>query len=336
MTDLPRTMRALTLTGDGYSGTAEGPVIADARAYLAVSELPVPALKEGEALIRMKLSPVNPSDLHFIKGEYGASRVQGAPAGFEGVGEVVAGDTPLLGQRVSVAGAGIGAWAEYCVAPTASLIPCHPALSDTDAAAQIVNPLTALALFEIGQRGGAMIITAALSQLGRMMLAEAKAAGTPAIAVLRRAEQAEEALSLGATDVIVTTSAWEAGAAKTIASLKPRALIDAVGDQATAQLFGMMPGGAVWTSYGKLSAETPTLDALGHLIFMGKRIEGFWLTRWFAETPRENIAETVQTVQTRFINGTWNTQVGETLSLEEALTGLPRALSGPGKMFIAP
>ena len=53
MTDLPKTMRALTLTGDGYSGTAEGPVITDARAYFAVSEVPVPALKDGEALIRM-------------------------------------------------------------------------------------------------------------------------------------------------------------------------------------------------------------------------------------------------------------------------------------------
>lgn len=69
---------------------------------------------------------------------------------------------------------------------------------------------------------------------------------------------------------------------------------------------------------------------------MGKRIEGFWLTRWFAEMPREKIAETVQAVQTRFIKGTWSTQVSETLSLEEALNGLPRALSGTGKMFIAP
>ena len=33
---------------------------------------------------------VNPSDLAFIQGGYGQPRVKGAPAGFEGVGEVVA------------------------------------------------------------------------------------------------------------------------------------------------------------------------------------------------------------------------------------------------------
>jgi NADPH:quinone reductase-like Zn-dependent oxidoreductase len=334
MTDLPKMMRALVLKGDGYSGGAEGPLIEDASEYLALTEVPLPTLGDGDALVRMNLSVVNPSDLHFVKGEYGAARVAGAPAGFEGTGTVVAGDTPFVGQRVSVAGAGLGAWAEYVKVPAQTLIPCRPDLKDTDAAAQIVNPLTALALFEIGKKGGAIVVTAALSQLGRMLLQLGEEAGVPTIGVVRRSEQVEAVKAAGATEVIATDADWKGDAAAKIAALKPRALIDPVGDQSVADVFEMMPGGSVWTSYGKLSTQMPQLNTLGHMIFMGKRIEGFWLTRWFRDTPPAEIAALVGDVQARFTDGRWQTSVAQIIPLDQGLEGLSGALSSEGKTFI--
>lgn len=331
---LPETMRALTLKEDGYSGGAEGPVIKDASDYLELCSIPLPHIGAGEALVRMSLAVVNPSDLHFVKGEYGAARVAGAPAGFEGTGTVVAGDTPLLGQRVSVAGAGLGAWAEFVKAPIQTLIPCRPDLKETDAAAQIVNPLTALALFEIGRRGGAIVVTAALSQLGQMLLQLAAEAGVPTIGVVRRSDQLAQVRMSGAAEAIATEGDWKAEAAARCASLKPRALIDAVGDQAVADLFEMMPAGTVWTSYGKLATQMPQLNTLGHMIFMGKRIEGFWLTQWFQETPPATIAALVADVQARFTDGCWETDIAQILPLADALEGLPGALSSQGKTFI--
>ncbi|MBB5516759.1 NADPH:quinone reductase-like Zn-dependent oxidoreductase [Rubricella aquisinus] len=334
MTDLPETMKALILTENGYSGTAEGPAIDRLEPYLEAAEIAVPQVKDGFALIRMIMSPVNPSDLHFIKGEYGEPRVKGAPAGFEGVGTVVAGDTPLVGQRVSIAGAGLGVWAEYALAPIATLIPCRPDLKDTDAAAQIVNPLTALALYDEHRAGDALIVTAALSQVGRMILQLARENDLPAIAVIRREEQAEAARAAGASECIVTAGEWRKNAARLISTVKPRLLIDAVGDQAVADIFGMMPNRARWLTYGKLSSETPRLETLGHLIFMDKRIDGFWLTRWFRDTPPDAIANAIGTVQERFVTGKWQTETGAIVPLDQVMAKLPDALRQPGKCFI--
>ncbi|MFC3119164.1 alcohol dehydrogenase catalytic domain-containing protein [Jhaorihella thermophila] len=52
--------------------------------------MPVPQPGPGQVLVKMRMSSVNPSDQHFIKGEYGQPRIKGAPAGFEGCGDVVA------------------------------------------------------------------------------------------------------------------------------------------------------------------------------------------------------------------------------------------------------
>ena len=52
----------------------------------------------------------------------------------------------LIGQRVAFA-TGVtnwGSWADYAVADAGACIPLMPDISDTDGAAMIVNPLTAL------------------------------------------------------------------------------------------------------------------------------------------------------------------------------------------------
>ena len=85
----------------------------------------------------MHLAAVNPSDIHFIKGEYGQPRVKSVPAGFEAVGEVVAGDTPLKGQRVSFFASASGTWAEYALTDATTLVPCRPDLAEVDAAGQL-------------------------------------------------------------------------------------------------------------------------------------------------------------------------------------------------------
>ena len=120
MENLPDTMRALIQLEDGYSGKSEGPAIADAALYLAEAQVPVPTPAKGQVLIKLRVASVNPSDLHFIKGEYGQPRRKGVPAGFEGCGDVVAagsGAEGLIGKRVAFAVSlgGSGAWAEYAL-----------------------------------------------------------------------------------------------------------------------------------------------------------------------------------------------------------------------------
>ncbi|MEL6685763.1 MAG: alcohol dehydrogenase catalytic domain-containing protein, partial [Pseudomonadota bacterium] len=260
MMTLPDQMQALAQLCDGYADTQTGPNIADLTPFLAHQTVPVPQPGTGQAVIKVHLAAVNPSDIHFIKGEYGQPRIKGIPAGFEGVGEVVAGDTPLMGQRVSFFATASGAWAEYAMTDVTTLVPCRPDLAEADAAGQLVNPLTAIAMFDIAKKSGgdSFVLNAAGSQLGKLLIALGRDHGIKPIAVVRRTAQAESLRALGAAEVIVTGELDPRGAARTIfKSLKPRILLDAVGDQFTSDLFFAMPSHARWVNYGKLSTDAP-------------------------------------------------------------------------------
>jgi NADPH:quinone reductase-like Zn-dependent oxidoreductase len=85
---IPDSMRAVQLRA--YDGKPES---------IAVTELPVPRPGPGEVLVRVFASPINPSDLMFIRGLYGFKKPLPAVPGFEGSGTVVeagTGFTPSL------------------------------------------------------------------------------------------------------------------------------------------------------------------------------------------------------------------------------------------------
>jgi len=345
MNDIPQTMTALLQKGDGFSGSYEGPAISDASVYLETANVPVPQPGDGQVLIRLRASSVNPSDLHFIKGEYGQPRIKGKPAGFEGCGDVVAtgkGAEGLMGLRVAfVAGGpeGSGAWADYALTDAAMCIPLRPDVSDEDGSAQIVNPMTAMAMIDLADRAGdAVVISAATSQLGKLMIALAHDRGLKTIALVRRAEAVAPLAALGADEVLVTTDSDVVKQFAVISKkLKPIVFLDAVSDQLSEQLFATMPVGARWVVYGKLVSDLPKLTQMGQLIFMSKQIEGFWLSRWMMTTRREQQAEVVGEVQARFADGRWKTDIAARLTLSQAVEALPSALKmGDGKVIITP
>ena len=337
---VPAAMRALVQLQGGYSGTQTGPNITDLGPFLALEDIAVPSPGAGQALIKVDLAAVNPSDIHFIKGEYGQPRIKGIPAGFEGVGTVVAGDTPLNGQRVSFFATASGAWAEYALTDASGLVPCRPDLAEVDAAGQLVNPLTAIAMFDLVKESGAdsFVLNAAGSQLGKLLIALGRDHGIKPIAVVRRAAQAATLKELGAAEVIVTGELDPLGTAHAIfKTLKPRILLDAVGDQFTADLFFAMPSHARWVNYGKLSTDAPALQELGQMIFRGKQIEGFWLTRWMKQVDPAHIPQAFAEIQERFVSGKWTTDVAGIVPLSEAMARLPKVLAvSDGKTLIDP
>ena len=100
----------------------------------------------------MLASPINPSDLLFVRGIYPSLQPDfPSSVGFEGVGLV---DTlgPNVqglgrGQRVAVINTDNGSnWAEYAVVPAHMLFPVPDDLSDEQVACFFVNPVTAIAM----------------------------------------------------------------------------------------------------------------------------------------------------------------------------------------------
>lgn len=344
---VPEKMFALTLTEDGFSdpSLSIGPRLETLEPFLAGQEIDTPKPGPGQVLVKLRLSAVNPSDIHFIKGEYGLPRVKGGVAGFEGCGDVVAageGAESMVGQRcaVFVSPKGTGLWAEYVLADAASCVPVPPMVRDEDAAALFVNPLTALGMITLAADAGspAVLMTAGGSSLGKLMTAYAKDKGLKPVPIVRRAEQAEQLMGLGAAEVLVTSAPdYEAKRAEVMATLKPTVLLDAVVDQESAALFFAMPSKARWVIYGKLAPGAISTDQLATLVFTQKQIEGFWLTAWLGAKSKEQTMALFGELFQRFGSGSWATDVGETVPLREAHARLPALTRAPnaGKVYIA-
>src|ERR1700676_3458512 len=106
----------------------------DPEQVLKVRDVPVPTAKSGEVRVRMLASPITPSDLLMIRGQYGKQPPLPATPGFEGVGVVEEGSGLLAwrvkGKRVAVLNSGTGNWQEQVVIPARQAIPVPASVSD--------------------------------------------------------------------------------------------------------------------------------------------------------------------------------------------------------------
>jgi len=152
MADLPSSMRAVQLKDyEGRPGS------------LTVAEVQMPRPGPGEVLVRVAASPVNPSDLMFITGNYGFKKPLPATPGFEGSGTVVESGSGVMarfmkGRRVACAAADPksrgGMWAQYIVTSAQLCVPLRKQVEMEQGATMLVNPLTAWALVAEARRGG--------------------------------------------------------------------------------------------------------------------------------------------------------------------------------------
>lgn len=344
---IPATMNALLLKNDGYARQPSGTVLEALEPYVEAGTIAVPEPEGRQVLIKVDLASINPSDVMFVKGMYGQPRVQGQPAGFEGVGHVVAaGPEPeaqaLIGRRIAFA-TGLsnwGSWADYAVADAPGCIPLLDTVRNEDAAAMIVNPLTALAMFGIVREAGekAFVVTAGASQLCKLMISVAKDEGFRPIAIVRRDEQIPMLKELGAAHVLnADAPGFRDELAGVLREEKPRIFLDAVTGPLAGAIFNAMGRHARWIVYGRLDPAATPIPEPGQLIFMHKKIEGFWLVEWMRTAGPERRMSAVVEAQKRFSDGRWATDVTAVVPLSEAIGRVPQELAKPnGKVFIAP
>lgn len=274
---IPEQMRALVLTA--YDGRQES---------LQVESLPVPRPGPGQVLVRVAASPINLSDLLFVRGRYGEKKPPPTVPGFEGSGTVVAAGGVagrlLVGRRVACVAPreGDGLWAEYTTVGLSQCLPLRAHISDEQGASLFVSPLTAWALMERAREGRhvALAQTAAASALGRMLLALSLRRKVPMVHVVRRPEEVEVLQKLGAGHVLSSEEPeFEERLRLLFHQLKVTLAFDAVGGRLTGQLLHALPEGGSVTVFGGLSEQECRVDP-GDLIFGGKKVDGFWLAGW--------------------------------------------------------
>ena len=226
--DLPDTFRQLrTLV------TEEG------KLELSLKDVPMPKPGDGDIIIRVEATPINPSDLGLLVGAADLSTLknegskespklvadvpppamramkarlgQSLGVGNEGAGTVVAAGSSdaaqaLVGKKVT--GLGGEFYGEYRMLNVAQVMELPEDASARDGASSFVNPLTALSFPETMRMEGhkGLIHTAAASNLGQMLNKICIADDVPLVNIVRKAEQEKILKDLGAKYVVNSSS----------------------------------------------------------------------------------------------------------------------------------
>ena len=205
----------------------------------ALVEITIPDPEPDEVVVAVDAAPINPSDLGLMFGAADLSSVRevernGQPAllldvpaaamramaprvghwmavGNEGSGRVIAaGDgeaaQALLGQRVGMFGGEM--YAAYRCLPAAQCIAFPDTISAEQAASCFVNPMTALGFLETRDMDGygAVVHTAAASNLGQMLVRLCHADKIPLVNIVRSEAQVTLLRDMGAEWVLNTQS----------------------------------------------------------------------------------------------------------------------------------
>jgi NADPH:quinone reductase-like Zn-dependent oxidoreductase len=308
---------------------------------LQVKDVPVPEVGPGQVRVRMLASPINPSDLLVVRGQYGRQPPLPATPGFEGVGVVDAVGPGLLkllrgvkpGRRVAVLNSRGGNWQEQVVIPVRQAVPLPADLPDEQGAAFFVNPATALVMTRWVLRIPArawLLQTAAGSALGRMLIRLGRHDGFRTINVVRRRAQAEELKRAGADAVIATDEEplEERVRALTDGAGVPFA-VDAVGGATGAAVARSLGANGRMLVYGTLSGEPIALEPRT-LIAGQKRIEGFWLSEWTAGQGVLTMLKLFRQITRGLRAGVLTSEVGASFPLDEIKAAVERAET-PGR-----
>lgn len=312
-------------------------------AVLQLRDIEPPQPKPGEVLVRMLLSPVNPSDLMTIRGVYGKQPKLPCTPGYEGVGVVEACGGGLLGKllvgkRVALLNGINGNWQERTTTLAKQAVPLPKSLPSEQGATFFVNPTTAFAMTQrvlAVPAGDWLLQTAAASELGKMVVRLGKRFGFKTFNVVRRAEQAETLKSLGADAVVIFDPDKQSAddlrneAHRITGERGVRFAIDPVGGATGSAVVKCLAPGGRMLVYGTLSPE-PLSFSPRDLMTPGASIAGFWLARWLPQLSLIAKLKLIRTVSGLIQEGVLTSQVGEVFSLDRVSDAI-RAAETPGR-----
>lgn len=234
---------------------------------LTLQNLPDPAPKAGEALIRIEASGVNFIDTYFREGRYPAQLPytlgQEAAGTIVSVGPDVSGFGP--GDRVAWCGIP-GTYAELAVVPVARLVKIPAALSTEQAAAAILQGMTAHYLVHdtfMPKPGDQVLIHAGAGGTGLLLIQMAKRLGAHVITTVSTEEKAVLAREAGADDVILYTQEDLVERVKQITAGKLLPVVyDSVGKSTFEQSLQCLRPRGFLVLFGGASGAVPPFDLI--------------------------------------------------------------------------
>ena len=329
---IPEKMRAVQLEKPG------GPFV--------VHTVPVPQPMKGEVLVKMAAAPVNPSDLARINGISNAEDLSSFIPGIEGSGTVVEAGKGLLpglwlGKRVACSAIHpeSGTWSEYMATSASFCFPVSRSISDEQGSMLLVNPMTAVAFFDIIKidKHKAIINSAAAGALGGMIRFLGKKHKIPVINVVRNEKQVAMLHDNGAEYVLNSANEGFNEKLRLLShDLNATLALDPVNGSYTQVLLDALPYGGTVMVNGNLAGSNEG-TTLRPLVLENKKIHGFYLGNWMKDNGMLKTIRNLISVR-QLLKNDFKITVQNRFPLEETQVAIDTYLGNmtAGKVLLLP
>jgi NADPH:quinone reductase len=234
---------------------------------MEVVELPAPQPKANEAVVKLAASGVNFIDVYFREGRYKAPLP--FVLGQEGAGVVTAVGAEVkslkVGDRVAWTGL-LGSYAEYAAVAADRLVPIPHSVSDRDAAAAMLQGMTAHYLSHSTyplKKGETGLVHAAAGGVGLLLVQMAHNIGARVIATVSTEEKAKLARGAGADEVILYTQAdFEAETKRLTGGKGVDVVYDSVGKTTFEKGLNILRPRGMMVLFGGSSGAVPPFDPI--------------------------------------------------------------------------
>ncbi|MDQ2711084.1 MAG: quinone oxidoreductase [Acidobacteriota bacterium] len=230
-------------------------------------EVPDPQPGEGEVLVKLASIGVNFIDVYYREGLYKAPETP-VLLGNEGAGTVAAvgkGSSFAIGQRVAYA-MSRGSYAEYAIVPQRLLVPLPDSISFRDAAAVMLQGMTAHYLTRSTyplKPGQTCLIHAAAGGAGLLTVQMAKISGVTVIGTCSTEAKGKLVSEYGADHVIRYTEQDFVGEVKRItANAGVEVVYDSVGKSTFAKSLDCLKPKGLMVTFGQSSGPIGEIDPL--------------------------------------------------------------------------
>lgn len=288
---------------------------------LRLMDLPMPQPGEGEVLVRVEATSLNPTDALMLSGAQATLMQQLTPpfiAGMEFAGHVAAVGAGVTGCRVGQPVMGIvnprrpqgGAQAQYVCLPAASIVPLREDIDLTVAATIPMNGLTArMCLEQLAlPAGSSLLVTGAAGTVGGFVIQLARHAG---LHVVADAKDTDRALvqSLGAHEIVPRGEPFAA----------------AVRARFPAGVDGVVDTAMLGDSAAALVREGGAMVSLRS----SQKIQGTHVRHTHVSVLQQvTNTEALRWLADRLQNGTLSTRVAERIPMEQAARAFERLNQG--------
>ncbi len=230
-------------------------------------DLPVPQPKANEAVVKISASGVNFIDVYQREGRYKVALP--LVLGQEGAGVVSAVGAEVTslkpGDRVAWTSI-LGSYAEYAAVPAERLVPIPQGVSDRDAAAAMLQGMTAHYLsydtFPV-KRGQTALVHAAAGGVGLLLTQMAHNIGARVIGTVSTEEKARLARQAGADEVILYTQVdFEAETRRLTSGRGVDVVYDGVGKTTFEKGLNVLRPRGYMVLFGGSSGPVPPFDLI--------------------------------------------------------------------------